>query len=308
MVSAFWLIQENKTATHVPSLQTANNLDHFRKEKGRRTKPRNYDDGNLPLEHPAALKAVTEVSGVDRMTVDRYNSATYEKSQLVQLCSNPHDETAEPPMDRHVDTDDIPHEDFFKIVRPSFNKDCDDEEDIIAAFKRSAIVVFLGKTFLVRRPTSERIPVNRFRYPGGDKGMVSVAARPLYSQYKKGQLTKNPDSYHSDLQWSLNLLQACLDGETLPKSFTILGTELDGRKFIEEVRPELSGISGKTRGYMDEDPTKKTNKQAVQKGLRKVTSAAYLLPRQVASESFGTLLGIFGTYSCSSETLGEYRK
>jgi hypothetical protein len=107
--------------------------------------------------------------------------------------------------------------------------------------------------------------------------VVSVAARPLFSQYKKGQLAKKSDSYHADLQWSLNFLQACLDGETLPKSLTILGTNHDGRKYVEEVRPELSGISGKTRGYFDEDPTKKIGKQAAQKGLRKVTSSACLL-------------------------------
>ena len=81
LLSAFWVLQEG-SAGMVPSFQIANNLDHFRQERGRRTKPRGYDDGNLPSEQPAALKAVTEVSGLDRLTIARWTSASYESNQF----------------------------------------------------------------------------------------------------------------------------------------------------------------------------------------------------------------------------------
>ena len=42
----FRQLQESE-ALGAPTFQTANDLDYFRKEKGRRTKPRVFDDGNL---------------------------------------------------------------------------------------------------------------------------------------------------------------------------------------------------------------------------------------------------------------------
>ena len=59
LMSAFWKIQKN-SPDDKPCFQTANHLDYFRKERGRRTKPRVVDDGNLNLEQPASVKAVTE--------------------------------------------------------------------------------------------------------------------------------------------------------------------------------------------------------------------------------------------------------
>ena len=61
VVSAYWLIQEEKEGS--PCFQTCNHLDYFRKEKGRRSKPRVFDDGDLNLEHPAGVKAVTASTG-----------------------------------------------------------------------------------------------------------------------------------------------------------------------------------------------------------------------------------------------------
>ena len=55
VTSAFWLLQEERDEK--PMFQTCNHLDYFRKEKGRRSKPRVFDDGNLNLEHPASVKA-----------------------------------------------------------------------------------------------------------------------------------------------------------------------------------------------------------------------------------------------------------
>ena len=126
MLSAYWLIQEDKNES--PSFQTANHLDYFRKEKGRKTKPRVFDDGNLNLEHPAAVKAVTEVDGVDQKTMARYNASSYEKNQLCQICSNPYDRTVEPPMSPHATSDTVPFDIFFKLVRPSFQKEFDEED------------------------------------------------------------------------------------------------------------------------------------------------------------------------------------
>ena len=56
-MSAFWLLQEGR-AEDLPSFQTASSLDYFRKERGRRNKPRVFDDGNFYLETPAAVKAL----------------------------------------------------------------------------------------------------------------------------------------------------------------------------------------------------------------------------------------------------------
>ena len=140
LMSAFWLVPAERVDQH-PSFQTTNHRDYFRNERDRRTKPRVYDDGNIKLARLASIKAVTEVSGVDRKTMARYNASSFEKNQFCQACSNPCDRSAEPPMAANVTSDRVDCENFYKIARPSFHKDFN-EEDLIAVFKRSAVVVF----------------------------------------------------------------------------------------------------------------------------------------------------------------------
>ena len=94
---------------------TSNHLDNFRKVRGRRTKPRVVDDGNLILEQPASVKAVTEVSGIDRKTMARYNASSYEKNQFCQACSNPYDRREEPPMAANVTSDEVSFDIFSRV-------------------------------------------------------------------------------------------------------------------------------------------------------------------------------------------------
>ncbi|OLP79526.1 E3 ubiquitin-protein ligase synoviolin [Symbiodinium microadriaticum] len=69
LASAFWLLQKGRE-NEKPSFQSCNHLDYFRKERGRTTKPRVFDDGNFNLESPASVKAVTEVTGFDRKAME----------------------------------------------------------------------------------------------------------------------------------------------------------------------------------------------------------------------------------------------
>ena len=279
VVSAYWLIQEEKEGS--PCFQTCNHLDYFRKEKGRRTKPRVFDDGNLNLEHPAGVKAVTEVDGVDRKTMARYNASSYAKNQLCQICSNPYDRTAEPPMDANSTQDTVTFEQFYKIVRPSFHRDFD-EEDLVGVFKRSTFIVFTDVGMYVRVQGTDRKPVPRYAWPERDIGMISPSARPLLAAYKRGNLSHLPADHDKDMQWSLNLLQAALDGEEVRYCATTRGKELfSGREYVIEDRPTLAGIEGKTKYYLDagaavdEPPTKK---------LRSVKSSSNLL-KEIKNEN-----------------------
>ena len=146
----------------------------------------------------------------------------------------------------------------------------------MGVFKRSVIAVYGGW----RLPGTKRDPVKRHAWPEDDVGMISPAARPTLAAYKKGNFTRPPASYDQDLQWSLNLLQAGLDGENVPFCTTTKGTELfSGRKYIEEGRPTLAGIDGKTKYYLDEEPESATELPA--KRLRTVKSSEALLSSKV---------------------------
>ena len=151
LMSAFWLLQEGR-AEDPPSFQTAS---------GRRNKPRVFDDGNLYLETPAAVKAIAEVSGIDRKTMARYNASSYAKNQLCQACSNPYDRTVEPTMRAGASSDTVSFKEFYKLVRPSFHRDFD-EEDLLAVFKRSCVVVFTEVGIYIRTPGTSRDPVHSF--------------------------------------------------------------------------------------------------------------------------------------------------
>ena len=282
LMFALWKIQEN-SPDDKPCFQTANHLDYFRKERGRRTKPRVFDDGNLNLEQPASVKAVTEVSGIDRKTMARYNASSYEKNQFCQACSNPYDRHQEPSMAPKVSSDEVSFDTFFKIVRPSFHKDFN-EEDLIAVFKRSAVVVFTEIGIYVRPPSTKKEHVKRHAWPDKDCGMVSFCARPRYHAYLRGKLSANgADANH--LQWSLNLLQAALDNEVVPSCTTIFGkSAFTGQKFIQENRPELAGIDAKTIFYPDKDTSSALERES--KRFKSVKSSSNLLaPASSASSS-----------------------
>ena len=89
---------------------------------------------------------------------------------------------------------------------PSFHRDFD-EEDLIGVFKRSVSVVAI----YVRLPGTGR----SHAWPDWDCGMVSLSARPVaLTAYKQGSLSRLPPDHARDLQWSLNLIQAALEGRT----------------------------------------------------------------------------------------------
>ena len=279
LMSSFWLLQEER-ADDVPSFQTSNHLDYFRKEKGRKTKPRVFDDGNLNLEHPASVKAVTEVSGIDRKTMARYTASSYEKNQLCQVCSNPYDRTVEPVMGEGSSSDHIDFDTFFKLVRPSFHMDFD-YEDLIAVFKRSVVVVFTDRGIYIRLPGTSTAPVPRRAWPSADVGMVSHCARAKLAAYKRGQLSAAPAEHGKHLQWSLNLLQAGLDGETIPRCSTISGKNFDGKKFIRETRPRLAGIDATTTYFPDQ--SNEADTENVPKRFKSVKSTQALLTNPSSS-------------------------
>ncbi|CAE7300219.1 unnamed protein product [Symbiodinium natans] len=273
LASAFWLLQKGREHEK-PSFQSCNHLDYFRKERGRTTKPRVFDDGNFNLESPASVKAVTEVTGFDRKTMARWNASSYEKNQLFVVCSNPYDRSAEPALPPQTNSDTVSFEVFYKLVRPSFQKDFD-EEDLMGVFKRSVMIVFTDIGIYVRSPGTHRDPIKRVAWPDKDFGVVSLTARPTLSAYLKGHLQQLPPNHAEDMQWSLNLLQAALDGEEVPLCYTVTGKEFStGKKYLNEVRPDLAGISGSTTHYFEDIPE---STQPPTKKLRSVKSSSSLL-------------------------------
>ena len=150
----------------------------------------------------------------------------------------------------------------------------------MGVFKRSVFVVFTEVGIYIRLPGTKRDPVKRHAWPEDDVGMISPAARPTLAAHKKGNFTRPPASYDQDLQWSLNLLQAGLDGEDVPFCTTTKGTELFLDEYIEEGRPTLAGIDGKTKYYLNEEPESATELPA--KRLRAVKSSEALLLSKVA--------------------------
>ncbi|CAE6965865.1 unnamed protein product, partial [Symbiodinium natans] len=280
LMSAFWLLQEDRTQ-EVPGFQTASHLDYFRKERGRRTKPRVYDDGNLYREQAASVKAVTEVSGLDRKTMARWNASSYEKGQLCQLCSNPYDRTVEKPMSPGRESDSVTFENFYKLIRPSFHREFD-EEDLLAVLKRSCVVVFTDVGIYVRTPGTTRDAIPRTAWPSEDFGLVSPCSRSTFTAYKRGFALPPRPTHQENLQWSLNLLQAALDGEDVPRCCTVLGRKLNGAKYVEEVRPTLAGISASTT-YFPEQENEQVQAEPPTKRFRSVKSSSALLQNAAAT-------------------------
>ena len=177
-------------------------------------------------------------------------------------------------------SDHIDFDTFFKLVRPSFHKDFD-YEDLIAVFKRSVVVVFTDRGIYIRLPGTSTAPVPRRAWPSADVGMVSHCARAKLAAYKRGQLSAAPAEHGKHLQWSLNLLQAGLDGETIPRCSTISGKNFDGKKFIRETRPRLAGIDATTTYFPDQ--SNEADTENVPKRFKSVKSTQALLTNPSSS-------------------------
>lgn len=283
LMSAFWILQgEHKDKK--PSFQVANHLDYFRGERGCRAKPRVFDDGNLNFELPAAVKALLEVSGPDRMTMARYTASKYEMNQLCQACANPFDPSVLPLMTTSVD--EVESAVFLDLVRPAFHEKFG-KEDIVAVMKRSVFVVLTEDGVLFRPPGQQQVPVKRHAWPDGDdKGMVSHCARPALGAYKTGQISL-PDEFDRDMQWSLNYLQAALDARELTACQSIQGETLDGKTFVKESRPALDGISGDTVYFSDDVIMPSASRKASTSELKRVASSASLMASSQGSEQDG---------------------
>ena len=74
-------------------------------------------------------------------------------------------------MDANSTQDTVTFEQFYKIVRPSFHRDFD-EEDLVGVFKRSTFIVFTDVGMYVRVPGTDRKPVARYAWPERDIVMI----------------------------------------------------------------------------------------------------------------------------------------
>lgn len=59
-------------------------------------------------------------------------------------------------------------------------------QNLQQSVRRSVVIVLLEKTILLRPPTEEQVDVKRIRYNSKGVGVISIAARPIYHDYKRG--------------------------------------------------------------------------------------------------------------------------
>jgi hypothetical protein len=126
-----------------PSFRSASSFDSFRGEDGTRKRPSQYDDGKFEREGPEKGKAYCDVTSEDASLEQRWEFAKFEQYSQRQIGANRYVAAAE-----HEETDDpaklveyASHETFLAMLSITFSKDYS-EEDVMAIFKRSGIVLF----------------------------------------------------------------------------------------------------------------------------------------------------------------------
>ncbi|CAE6962830.1 unnamed protein product [Symbiodinium sp. CCMP2592] len=113
----------------VPSILTAKHVDFFKAEPLTRFKPGVFDDGMLQRMDASFLKA--------------YSSAHFEQGAGRHACNNPYDRSVDKEAFANMNTTKcrhISHEDFIKLITPSFSA-VDEAEDLDAILARTHFIV-----------------------------------------------------------------------------------------------------------------------------------------------------------------------
>ncbi len=87
-----------------------------------------------------------------------------------EICSNPYDATVEAQVPNAIG-DHVPHAVVYNIIRPSFHKECEDD-DMMGILKR-VFVVLLAEDWIYMRPPSQN-PVSVARFPYGASERLDV--------------------------------------------------------------------------------------------------------------------------------------
>ena len=121
-----------------------------------------------------------------------------------------------------------PRDKFVSVIKPSFLA-VDEDEDMDAILARTHIVLLTDSGIYYRIAGTSKDPVDFIEWGTDPKDLLAPSQHMIFKQYKMNpRLYKYPEEYFRDLVWSQELLRRVLNGETIPRSSTVLGSSLFG--------------------------------------------------------------------------------
>ena len=161
----------------------------------------------------------------------RYSSAQFDQGAGRHACNNPYNRTIDEALFADMQKSKIwsaPHDKFVSMIKPSFLA-VDEDEDMDAILARTHIVLLTDSGIYYRIAGTSKDPVDFIEWGTDPKDLLAPSQHMIFKQYKMNpHLHKYPEEYFRDLAWSQELLRRVLNGETIPRSSTVLGSSLFG--------------------------------------------------------------------------------
>ena len=116
---------------------------------------------------------------------------------------------------------DISHDDFVKLITPSFSA-VDEVEDMDAIMARTHFIVITDNGIYYRVAATTKTSINFIPWGNEPKDLLAQSQVEIFKAYKLNPHGhKLPPSYHEDCAWSQEVLRRLLNGENVPQSYTI---------------------------------------------------------------------------------------
>ena len=161
----------------------------------------------------------------------RYSSAQFDQGAGRHACNNPYNRAIDEELFASMQKSKIwsvPHAKFLDMIKPSFLA-VDEDEDMDAILARTHLVLLTDSGVYYRVAGTSKDPVDFIEWGTDPKDLLAPSQHTILKQYKMNpHLHKYPQQYFGDLAWSQELLRRVLNGESIPRSSTVLGSSLFG--------------------------------------------------------------------------------
>ena len=156
----------------------------------------------------------------------RYSSAQFEQGAGKHACNNPYANEIDNEVFKETSVSkiwQISYENFKKLINPSF-AGVEEKEDMDAIMARTHLIVITDNGIYHRLASTSKDPVPFIRWEDGmPKDLLDPSQQAIFKAYKMDPRSKiYPPSYHEDMAWSQEFLRKVLNGETIPRTISII--------------------------------------------------------------------------------------
>ncbi len=172
----------------------------------------------------------------------RWSSAEFDTGASRQACNNSYDKKYEEHLvanHRRDAPDHITHDDFVRLVEPSF-KNIGDEENLLAVLARAHVILLTDFRVYFREATENRKTVPFWKYPDPQNPDVfGEDCKADFARYMKDKTAFfKPRDMQKKLDWEHQYLNRLFHSQPVPNLYTVWRNNVWGQPNVPRTRSE----------------------------------------------------------------------